>query len=191
MTPLAGVGLVIGIVFGFMLAEQRLSRANERRLRADGALEPPGDPYRALAILYPTAFLLMGIEGAWRASGGTIAHASTVPTATSTGPSWAAAGIVLFAASKALKYWAIGSLGERWSFRVLVQPGRPLVTAGPYRYVAHPNYIAVVGELVSTAMMVKAILMGPVMTAAFGAALWARLQFEARVLRGFNGSGSR
>jgi methyltransferase len=91
--------------------------------------------------------------------------------------------VVLFTASKLLKYWAIGSLGERWSFRVLIQPDRPLVTSGPYRYVAHPNYLAVVGELVSTAMMVTASVTGPLMTGAFGIALWARLRFEERVLK--------
>ena len=78
-------------------------------------------------------------------------------------PSWPVAGVLLFVASKALKYWAIRTLGERWTFRVLVQPGRPLVTTGPYRYVAHPNYIAVVGELVGAAMMLGARVSGPIM----------------------------
>jgi isoprenylcysteine carboxyl methyltransferase (ICMT) family protein YpbQ len=182
------VVVTIAMIFGFMLAEQRLSRANERRLRAAGAIEPPGDPYLALSILYPAAFLVMGLEGAWRA-----AHpAAAVLPGTSNlwlqasdfeGASWGAAGVVLFAASKLLKYWAIGSLAERWSFRVLIQPERPLVASGPYRYIAHPNYLAVVGELVSTAMMVTAIVTGPLMTVAFGIALWARLRFEERVLK--------
>jgi methyltransferase len=66
---------------------------------------------------------------------------------------------------------------------VLIQPERPLVASGPYRYIAHPNYLAVVGELVSTAMMVTAIVTGPLMTVAFGIALWARLRFEERVLK--------
>ena len=90
--------------------------------------------------------------------------------------------MLLFAASKALKYSAIRAPGYRWSFRVLVLPGRPLVTSGPYRYVAHPNYIAVVGELVGTAMMVGAPVAGPLMVAAFGLVLWARVRFEDRVL---------
>ena len=184
MTALQHVVLVVAIVFGFLLAEQRLSRANERRLRAAGAIEPPGDPYRALAILYPAAFLIMGAEGVWRATRGEgLTSTFWLPTSNFLAPSIAASGILLFAASKILKYWAIGSLGERWSFRVLVQPDRSLVTTGPYRYVSHPNYIAVVGELVSTAMMVSAIVMGPVMTGAFGIALWARMRFEERVLR--------
>ena len=153
------VAVTLGAVFGLMLAENRLSRANAQRLRAMGAVEPAGDVYRALAVLYPAAFFLMGVEGLWRAS-----------------------GVLLFVASKALKYWAIRSLGERWSFRVLVLPGQPLVQTGPYRHVAHPNYIAVVGELVATAMMVGARVSGPIMTAVFGVALWARVRFEDRVL---------
>ena len=134
------VAFVIALVFGLMLAENRLSRANAGWLKDHGAVSPPGDVFVTLAVLYPAAFLLMGAEGLWRAA--------TISPQVEGGPMWAASGALMFAASKALKYWAIRSLGRRWSFRVFVLPGQPLVTAGPYRYVAHPNYIAVVGELV-------------------------------------------
>ena len=169
------VAVTLGVVLGFMIAESRVSHAHVQRLRAAGAVEPPGDVYLALAVLYPAAFFLMGVEGLWRAA------SAAIPLRPA-GPSWAAAGVLLFVASKALKYWAIRSLGERWSFRVLVLPGQPLVQTGPYRYVAHPNYIAVIGELVATAMMVEARALGPIMTAVFGLALWARVRFEDRVL---------
>ena len=132
-----------------------------------------------LAVLYPGAFVVMGIEGLYRAA---LLEGSTTFPAAPPGPSWFASGVVLFAASKALKYWAIRTLGDRWSFRVLILPGVPLVTAGPYRYVRHPNYIAVVGELVGTAMMVGARVAGPMMLALFGIALWARVRFEERAL---------
>ena len=175
MNPTNVVVFVAATVIGFMLAEWRVSLRNERLLRAAGAVEPPGDVYRAMAVLYPASFVLMAIEGAWRAI--------ALPAGAG-GPSWAASGVVLFAASKALKYWAIRSLGERWSFRVLVQPGRPLVATGPYAFVSHPNYIAVVGEIAATAMMVGASVSGPIMLLAFGAVLWRRIQFESGVLRG-------
>ena len=167
--------VLLAVIVGFMLAEARVSRANAARLRAAGAIEPHGDPYLALALLYPAAFLAMGFEGIWRAAAADVQRAFD-------GPSWAASGLVLFAASKALKYWAIRTLGLRWSFRVLILPGVPLVNHGPYRYVAHPNYIGVVGELVSTAMMMEARVLGPIMTLAFGAALLTRIRFESRVL---------
>jgi methyltransferase len=166
----------LAVVAGFMLAEARVSRANARRLREAGAVAPPGDVYVALALLYPAAFLLMGLEGLWRAD---------VTGTPASGPSWEASGVLLFAASKALKYWAIRALGHRWSFHVMVLPGEPLVTTGPYRYVSHPNYIAVVGELVGTAMMMEARVLGPIMTIAFGLALRARIRFETRVLAPF------
>lgn len=171
------VVLVTGVVFGFMLAELKVSNRHERNLRRIGAVQPPGDVYWAIATLYPAAFALMAVEGVWRARhvGGVVASPD--------GPAWAAAGVLLFAASKFLKYWAVRSLGDRWTFRVFILPGRSLVTAGPYRYVAHPNYIAVIGELVATAMMVAAKVLGPVSIAVFGVALWARVRFEARVLR--------
>lgn len=175
MSPMSFVAFVAAAVIGFMLAELRVSLRNERLLRAAGAIEPPGDVYRTMSVVYPASFVLMAAEGAWRAA--------ALP-ASPGGPSWAASGVVLFAASKAFKYWAIRSLGERWSFRVLVQPRRPLVRTGPYAFVAHPNYIAVIGELAATAMMMGAQVSGPIMLLAFGAVLWRRIQFESGVLRG-------
>ena len=167
---------VCAMVFGLMLAETRVSVRNERALRARGAIEPRGDVYLAMLVLYPLAFGLMGIEGISKA------HASANAVAGSSSPAWWLAGILLMIASKALKYWAIASLGERWTFRVLVLPGLPLVRRGPYRYVNHPNYIAVVGELIAMALMMSAWTTGPVMILAFGVALVMRLKVETRAL---------
>jgi methyltransferase len=65
---------------------------------------------------------------------------------------------------------------------VIVEPGRPLVRTGPYRYVAHPNYIAIVGELAGTALMAGAVAAGPLAVLGFGLLLWGRVRFENRVL---------
>jgi len=54
--------------------------------------------------------------------------------------------LVLVLASQALRWWCIGTLGPRWNTRVIVVPGLPLVTGGPYRWLRHPNYVAVVVE---------------------------------------------
>jgi methyltransferase len=168
----------LSMVIGLLLAETRLSVRNEAVLRARGAIEARGDVYVAMSILYPLAFLLMGAEGIWR---------SRIPTAvaaaSASGPAWWVAGVLLFLASKGLKYWAIAHLAERWTFKVLVLPGVPLVRTGPYRYVDHPNYIAVVGELVGMALMMSAWIMGPVMTLAFGVAMLMRLKVETQALR--------
>jgi methyltransferase len=165
------VAVIVGIILGLMVAETRVSIRHARALVAQGAVAPPGDVYGLMAVVYPGAFLAMFAEAAW-----------TGPP-DSDGPSWFAAGAVMFVASKALKYWAIRSLGPRWSFRVLVLPGVPLVTTGPYRYVAHPNYIAVMGELVGAAMMCGAVISGTVAVVAFGAVLAVRIRVEGRALR--------
>ncbi len=167
-------GFVLAVVIGMLAAEWVVSMRHERWLRAHGAVEPPGDPYRALAIVYPAAFVLMGLEGLWRAGGDAGAGG---------GPAWGVSGALLFLAGKGLKYWAIGHLRERWTFKVLVVPGLPLVRSGPYRYVDHPNYIAIVGELAGMALMVHAWWTGPVMTALFLLVLRRRLRVEVEALR--------
>lgn len=57
---------------------------------------------------------------------------------------WPALALVL--ASQGLRWWCIAVLGPRWNTRVIVVPGLPLVRRGPYRFLAHPNYVAVAAE---------------------------------------------
>jgi methyltransferase len=171
------IHVVMAVVIGLMLAEARVSRKHERALRTRGAVEPPDDVYRAMLIMYPGAFVLMYFEGVMRAEA-----AASMGPGSSASPAWWLAGILLMVASKALKYWAIAHLRDRWSFRVLVLPGAPLVRSGPYRYVDHPNYIAVVGELAAMALMMAAWTTGPLMIVLFGIALWLRLRVETRAL---------
>jgi methyltransferase len=57
---------------------------------------------------------------------------------------WPALALVL--ASQALRWWCIRVLGPRWNTRVIIVPGLPLIAAGPYRWLRHPNYVAVVVE---------------------------------------------
>src|SRR5215831_19752959 len=106
-----------------MIAEAAVSARHERVLRAAGAIEPAGDVYRAMALAYPGAFLAILAEG-W-------ARGASVD-------GWLGAGLALFLAAKALKYWAIVTLGTRWTFRVLVPPRSTRTVAGPYRWLSHP-----------------------------------------------------
>ena len=171
--------LAFSLIVGLMLAEARLSRRHTLDLIRDGADVPAGDPYVLIAVTYPLSFVAMTGEGMWRAfeRGDRGWHLDVRAQALF------AAGLLLFVAAKALKYWAIRHLGPRWTFRVVRLPGAPLVASGPYRYVRHPNYVGVVAELAGTAMMMGARVSGPIVMAVFGAALWARIRFENRVLR--------
>jgi methyltransferase len=160
--------LVFAIVFGSMLVEARRASANERAQRALGGVEPAGDVYNAMRVVYPGAFLAMFVEGTLRGSPGLAI---------------ALAGAALFLAAKGLKWWAILSLGPFWTFRVIVVPGAGLVAAGPYRWLRHPNYIGVIGELVGAALMAGAPLSGLTGIATFSWLLVRRIAVEERALR--------
>jgi methyltransferase len=158
---------VTAVVFLPMILETGRSRRNEAWLRSGGAVEPPGDVYPLMQVAYPACFLAMIAEGAAR---------QTAPGA------WAVIGAATFAASKVLKYWAISTLGRRWTFRVLVPPGAPLISTGPYRWMRHPNYLAVAGELAGVAMLAGAPITGVASFVVFGGLLLARIRVEERAL---------
>ncbi len=168
LRPEATFALVsLAAVVVMMLAELKRSRANERLLRQQGAVEPPGDVYRALAIVYPGLFVLMAAEGAVA------------------GPSpdvLLVAGLAVFVAAKVLKLWAVTTLGRRWSYRVLVLPSAPLITTGPYAYLRHPNYAAVFGEIGGFALMVGAGITGIVSLVAFAVLVRKRIAVEEQAL---------
>jgi methyltransferase len=159
--------LVLVAVFLLMAGEAALSRHNERVLRSRGAVEPPDDVYPTMQWAYPACFIAMGVEGA-------VAGPAPVHVL--------GAGLALFGLAKALKLWAIASLGIRWTFRVLVPPGGPLVASGPYRVLRHPNYIAVLGELAAVALIVWAPLAGTASLVGFGLLIARRIRVEDRAL---------
>jgi len=160
--------LLFAVVFGTMLVEARRASANERGQRARGGVEPAQDVYRTMRVVYPGAFLMMFVEGALRPS-----------------PPFFVVllGALIFAVAKLLKWWAILSLGPFWTFRVIVVPGARLVAAGPYRWLRHPNYVGVMGELIGVALMTDAILSGVAGIATFGWLLVRRISVEEEALR--------
>jgi methyltransferase len=157
------------VIFGCMLGEAWLSVRNEARLRALGAIEPPDDVFQAMRIAYPGAFLLMTAEGLLRTSSGT---------------NGLLVGTALFALGKLLKYVAMATLGDRWSFRVLVLPGAPLVSSGIYAHIRHPNYVALIGEFAGAALLLHAPVAGFTCTLGFAALVKKRIQVEQRALMG-------
>ena len=78
-------------------------------------------------------------------------------------------------------YWAIATLGPRWTFE-LVTPGAQLVASEPYRWLRHPNYVGVAGELAGAALMAFAPLTGVIALVLFGALMLARISIEERAL---------
>jgi methyltransferase len=91
--------------------------------------------------------------------------------------------LALVAASQALRWWCITTLGPRWNTRVIVVPGLPLVTGGPYRWFRHPNYVAVVVEGFALPLVHTAWVTALVFTVLNIPLLAVRLRDEERALR--------
>jgi methyltransferase len=161
--PLAALFVVVAT----MAAEAAWSAANERRLLALGARLVPDPSYPWMRLAYPLGFLMVCLDGWWRG----------VPSTRGV-----AAGIVVFALGKAIKYAAIATLGPRWSFRVLVLPQAPLVSHGIYRVLRHPNYIGVAGEVLGIALWMHAPITGTLFAVTFGVILLWRIRIEERAL---------
>ena len=158
---------LVALAFVPMALEARLAAAHDRALRAAGALEPAHDVFPLMQVTYPAAFLAMAAE-AW--TRGADANAVFM------------AGLIVFALAKWIKYWAMITLGPRWSFRVLVLPGSPLITTGPYRFMRHPNYLGVMGEIGGMAVMAQAPISGITSLLVFAALIAMRIRVEERAL---------
>ena len=91
--------------------------------------------------------------------------------------------LALTAGAQALRWWCIRTLGPRWNTRVVVVPGLPLVRHGPYRWLRHPNYVAVVVEGVALPLVHGAWRTALAFTAVNAPLLGVRLLAEERALR--------
>lgn len=120
--------ILVLLVLMQRLAEVAWARRNEQRLRAQGGIEVG-------AGHYPLFFLL---HGSWLA-----ALALLVPADAPV--SWPLLGV--FVLLQVARLWVIASLGRFWTTRVITLPGAPLVRSGPYRWLRHPNYLIVAGEI--------------------------------------------
>jgi methyltransferase len=85
-------------------------------------------------------------------------------------------------ASQALRWWCIATLGRQWNTRVIVVPGLPRVTGGPYRLLSHPNYVAVVVEGFALPLVHSAWITATVFTVCNAALLTLRIRVESRAL---------
>jgi methyltransferase len=120
---------LVGAFYAERLLELAVSSRNLRRLRARGGVEHGRGHYGATVAfhaLYPAAAALEVLALARRFPGAV---------------GWAA--LTLVALAQALRWWCVATLGGRWTTRVVVVPGLAPVTSGPYRWLRHPNYLAV------------------------------------------------
>ncbi len=117
------------------LAERLYARRNEKRLLREGGREVAPVVFRVMVPVYSAIFPLSVIEQ--------IVLRREAPAA------WMAAMIALFLAAKSLKLWAVLQLRRDWTMKVVVPADLRVVTSGPYRFIRHPNYVAVLIEVIA------------------------------------------
>jgi methyltransferase len=90
--------------------------------------------------------------------------------------------LALFAVLQGMRVWVLATLGTRWTTRIIVLPGETLVAAGPYRYLSHPNYVVVAGEIAVLPLALHLPVVAVVFSALNAVVLAIRIRAETRAL---------
>jgi methyltransferase len=146
------------------LVELWLASRNTARLVAQGALEHAPGHYPlivAVHVLWLAALWWLapgrGVDGFW---------------------------LAIFVLLELARIWVLATLGRRWTTRIIVLPGAPLVRRGPYRFVNHPNYWVVIGEIAVLPLVFGLWLVALIFTLLNAAVLAIRIRAENRALAG-------
>ena len=169
---------VIGIYDGFSrimegdtsrVVELAITRRNLAWARAQGAREHGSDHYPWMVAVHATLLVACPLE----------AIALDRPFI----PLLGVPMLLLLGGAMALRYWAIATLGRRWTTKIVVIPGLPVVTGGPYRFLRHPNYLAVIVEVAALPLVHTAWITALVWSIANALVLRARIGVEEVALR--------
>ena len=154
---------VVGFVVLQRTVELGIAARNTARLRAQGAVEVDARGYPWFVMLH----------GTWLSSLFLLVPADVAP-------SWPL--LAVFAALQLGRLWVIAALGRRWTTRVIVLPGATLVEGGPYRYLRHPNYAVVAGEIAVLPLAFGALALALIFSAINLALTARRIAIENRAL---------
>jgi methyltransferase len=146
------------------VAELGLARSNTARLLAAGAREHGRGHYPLIVAVHAT-----WLAALWLLAPGRPIH-------------WPL--LALFALLQAGRIWVIRTLGHRWTTRIIVLPCAPLVNRGPFRFVSHPNYVVVIGEIAVLPLVFGLWQVALVFSLLNAAVLWVRIRAEEQALRG-------
>ena len=155
--------LILALVTLQRLGELWLSARNTARLKAQGAYEVGREHYP----------LVVALHAAWLASLWLLGWDRPVSMP------W----LGVYLALQGLRAWVLLTLGPRWTTRIIVLPGAPLVDRGPYRFFSHPNYAVVVGEIFVLPMVFGLVEAAIVFSLVNALVLTIRLRSENSALR--------
>lgn len=153
--------LFLSFVIVQRLSELVLARVNTARLMARGATEVGASHYPVMVLMH-TAWILCLVG---------LGFDETVSYP------W----LVVFAVLQVLRLWILGTLGRRWTTRIIILP-EPLVVRGPFKYLKHPNYTLVMAEIIVAPMVLGLVWVAVVFTVLNAAMLWVRIGVEGKAL---------
>ena len=153
---------VLALVTMQRLGELMLARRNTRGLLARGGVEIAPQHYPAIIACHTLWLVSLWSFGWWR------------PVELG----W----LALFALLQLGRVWILATLGSRWTTRIIVVPGETLVARGPYRFIKHPNYAVVVGEIAVLPLVFGLPLIALVFTLFNAAVLFVRIRAENHAL---------
>jgi methyltransferase len=154
--------VILAYVTAGRLLELVIARTNTRRLLEQGGQEVAPGHYPAIVAMH-TAWLV----GLWFLAGDR-------PVA------WA--WVAVFALLQVLRFWTLATIGRRWTTRIIVVPGERLVASGPFRFLRHPNYTVVVGEIAVLPLCFGLWWFALAFSIANAVLLWIRISAEEAAL---------
>jgi len=159
--------IILALVKLERLGELAISRRNTVRLLGRGAFEVGAGHYPLLVVLHAAWLITLWIF-VWDEE-----------------VNWLL--VATFVLLQGFRLWVLVSLGSRWTTRIIVLPGAPLITKGPYRYLSHPNYAIVAGEIALLPLALSLPWLALLFSVLNGVALFVRVRAEARALAAFGG----
>ena len=153
------------------LGEFVLARANTIRLLARGATEVAAGHYPLVVAMHTAWLISLWVWG------------RDQPVS--------AVALAIFIVLQGLRLWVMATLGSRWTTRIIVVPGRPLILSGPYRYLSHPNYAVVAAEIAVLPLALHLPLLALIFTVLNAGVLGIRIRAEACALAAMREPPSR
>jgi methyltransferase len=154
--------IILALVTLQRLGELVLARHNTRALLARGAIEIGTSHYPFVVAVHAAWLIMLWVYGRDQQV------------------NWLA--LSAFLALQCVRSWVLVTLGSRWTTRIIVLPGEPLISSGPYRYFAHPNYAVVVGEIALLPLALHLPLLALVFSVLNAVVLTIRIRAETRAL---------
>lgn len=169
----AAFTMLVALVALLRLVELQVSRRNVATMKSRGGIEVGAGHYPWMVLMHASLLVSCPLE-VW------LLDRPWVPVL-------GVPMLGLVAAGMGLRYWTVRTLGVRWTTRVIVLPGEPLVRTGPYRLLRHPNYLGVVLELFALPMVHTAWLTAFVFSVFNAMLLRARIRVEDAALSRWSG----